>query len=76
MKIKISITLSETVLTAIDRNMGEFKSRSDFIEPAARDYLRQLARLERERKDRDILDRRAEALNKEAEEVLAFQVAS
>lgn len=75
MKVKTSITLSDDVLTAIDRNIGEYKSRSDFIENAAKHFLSQRARMDSDRKDREILDRRAEALNKEAEDVLDFQVA-
>lgn len=75
MKIKTSITLSDDVLAEIDRNIGEFKSRSDFIENAAKHFLAQMARMESDRKDREIIDRHAEALNKEAEDVLDFQVA-
>jgi metal-responsive CopG/Arc/MetJ family transcriptional regulator len=75
MKIKTSITLSDNVLDAIDRNIGEHKNRSDFIEAAARRYLAQLAKDEKDRRDLEIINRRAEALNQEAEEVLEYQVA-
>ncbi|MBU1693417.1 MAG: hypothetical protein KKC51_05570 [Verrucomicrobia bacterium] len=75
MKIKTSITLSDGVLDAINRNIGEHKNRSDFIEAAALRYLAQLARDRKERRDLEIINRRAVALNKEAKEVLAYQVA-
>jgi metal-responsive CopG/Arc/MetJ family transcriptional regulator len=74
MKVKTSITLSDNVLTAIDRKMGDFKSRSDFLEFAAKSYLAQLARTEKDKKDLEIINRRAEAINREAEDVLDFQV--
>jgi metal-responsive CopG/Arc/MetJ family transcriptional regulator len=76
MKIKTSITLSDDLLTNIDRNLGDFKSRSDFIEVAAKNYLSQRARMESDRRDREIIDRRAAAMNKEAEAVLDFQVST
>ena len=75
MKIKTSITLSDRVLDAIDRNIGEHKNRSDFIEAAARRYLSQLAKDKEDRRDLEIINRCADALNKEAEEVLDYQVA-
>ena len=74
MKVKTSITLSDSVLTAIDRKMGDFKSRSDFLEFAAKSYLAQLARTEKDNRDLEIINRRADAINREAEDILDFQV--
>ena len=74
MKVKTSITLSEKLLAEIDRHSSEFRSRSEFLERAARDYLRQLTRRELEQRDLSIIDRRADALNAEAEDVLSYQV--
>ena len=74
MKVKTSVTLSGGLLTAIDRKCGGFKSRSEFIEVAAKSYLAQLSRSERDRKDLEIIDRKSDALNREAEDVLDFQV--
>ena len=74
MKVKISITLSEDVLTAIDANLEDYRSRSEFLEEAARDLLARRARAEAEARDLEILNRRAKALNAEAEDVLAYQV--
>jgi metal-responsive CopG/Arc/MetJ family transcriptional regulator len=76
MKIKTSITLSDDLLTKIDRNLGNFKNRSNFIENAAKSYLSQLARSENDKRDREIIDRKAAAMNKEAEAVLDFQVST
>ena len=74
MKVKTSITLSGDVLRAIDRHHSEFKSRSEFLEAAARGFLTRLARTKAERRDLEIINRDADALNAEAEDVLAYQV--
>jgi metal-responsive CopG/Arc/MetJ family transcriptional regulator len=74
MKVKTSITLSEDLLGAIDRHQPEFNSRSEFLEAAARSYLVRLARKRAERRDLEIINRHADALNAEAEDVLTFQV--
>lgn len=75
MKVKTSITLSGEVLGLIDRHHGEFRSRSEFLERAARVMLAHLARTEAEQRDLEIINRRADKLNAEAEDVLAYQVA-
>ncbi len=74
MKIKTSITLSNEVLKAIDLHIGEYRSRSEFIETAARKFIAQLAREEAERKDLELLNRHSDSLNAEAEDVLTYQV--
>jgi len=74
MKIKTSITLSDDVLKAIDLYSDEYKSRSEFLETAARKLIAQLARKEAEERDLEIINRRADTLNAEAEDVLTYQV--
>lgn len=74
MKVKTSITVASDVLVAIDRHSGEFKSRSEFLETSARELLARLARSAAERRDLEIINRRAEKLNAEAEDVLSYQV--
>jgi len=74
MKIKTSITLSNEVLKAIDLHIGEYRSRSEFIETAARKFIAQLAREEAERKDLELINRHSVSLNAEAEDVLTYQV--
>ena len=75
MKIKTSITLSEELVHDIDELFGDKKNRSQFIEEALRDYLvRQLSK-KRDLADMDILNRKADKLNKEAADVLSYQVA-
>ena len=79
MKVKTSITLSENLLQAIDtraREQGDhYKNRSDFIETALWTFITQLFRDEQNARDLEIINRRAEYLNAEAEDVLAYQVA-
>jgi metal-responsive CopG/Arc/MetJ family transcriptional regulator len=75
MKIKTSITLSEDVLKAVDkRTKQQKKTRSDFIEAALRAFIQQLIREEQNARDLEIINRNADALNKEAAEVLEYQV--
>ena len=74
MKTKTSITLSDEILKAIDLHLGEYKSRSEFLEMAARKFLAQLARKKAEQRDFKIINRRADSLNTEAEDVLTYQV--
>jgi metal-responsive CopG/Arc/MetJ family transcriptional regulator len=75
MKVKTSITLSREVLGLIDERHAEFRSRSEFLERAAKAFLVQLARTEAERRDLEIINQHADELNAEAEDVLAYQVA-
>ncbi len=74
MKAKTSVTLDPELVQGIDRRAGDFRSRSEFIEAAVEHYLRHLERSERERHDLETLNQKADALNKEAEDVLAYQV--
>jgi metal-responsive CopG/Arc/MetJ family transcriptional regulator len=73
MKVKTSITLSEEILEAIDLHMGEYRSRSEFIETAAWTFIAQSARKKAERRDLEIINRHADSLNAEAEDVLTYQ---
>jgi metal-responsive CopG/Arc/MetJ family transcriptional regulator len=74
MKIKTSITLSDEILEAIDLHIGGYRSRSEFLETAARTFIAQLTRKEAERRDLEIINRQADSLNAEAEDVLTYQV--
>jgi len=60
MKIKTSITLSEEILEAIDLHIGEYRSRSEFLETAVRQFIGQLAREKAERRDLEIINRDAD----------------
>lgn len=74
MKIKTSVTLSEDLMQAIDRHGSAFNSRSEFLEAAARVFLNRLARTKADRHDLDLINKNADELNAEAEDVLAYQV--
>ncbi|MFZ0134051.1 MAG: ribbon-helix-helix domain-containing protein [Desulfobacterales bacterium] len=74
MKIKTSITLSSDVLEAIDLYVGQYRSRSEFIETAARKFIALLARKEADQRELDLINRHAASLNAEAEDVLNYQV--
>lgn len=74
MKTKTSVTLDGRLLRGIDQHAADYRSRSEFIGAAVEHFMRHLERQEAERRDLDILNRHADALNKEAEDVLAYQV--
>ncbi|MGB7291641.1 MAG: ribbon-helix-helix domain-containing protein [Thermodesulfobacteriota bacterium] len=74
MKVKTSITLSEDIIEAIDQWSTRFKNRSEFIESALRAYMAKLIRDEQNAKDLAIINERVERLNKEAADVLNYQV--
>lgn len=67
MRRKTSVTLAEETLDAIDELAGPEANRSRVIEEAVVEYL------ERRRREVEILDRQAESLNREVEDVLAYQ---
>jgi len=74
-KIKTSVSLSEELLRAIDKQTRQYKkSRSEFIESALWTFIGQLIRDELNARDLEIINQRAEYLNKEADDVLAYQV--
>ncbi len=73
MKVKTSITLDETLLAALDKGREEKKSRSDLIETAIREYLMRRDRAERYAREMELMDKYADEINAEAEDVLSYQ---
>jgi len=74
MKAKTSITLSEDLLKEVDQIIKGATSRSNFIEQAIKNFLKQKQREKRERTDFDILNQHSDRLNTEAGDVLSYQV--
>lgn len=75
MKVKTSVTLSEDLLSTIDKRARKLKkNRSEFIETAVAVFLEQLDRREISARDMEIISRHADELNAEAEDVLGYQV--
>jgi metal-responsive CopG/Arc/MetJ family transcriptional regulator len=73
MKEKTSITLSREVLKDIDRIAGSKQSRSAFIEAVLAQYLRKRARAQVEARDLELINRAADELSTEVEDVLRYQ---
>ncbi|MBM4388191.1 MAG: ribbon-helix-helix protein, CopG family [Deltaproteobacteria bacterium] len=73
MKVKTSITLSRDLLETIDERTRH-KNRSDFIETALWEYIARIVREEQNKRDINIINKRSKYLNKEAEDVLSYQV--
>jgi hypothetical protein len=74
MKVKTSITLSALTIKAVAELAGPGMPRSRVIERAVLEFVERRRRQLREQKDLKILNRCADRLNREIEDVLAFQV--
>ena len=74
MKIKTSITLSDYLVEQIDSMLSSSENRSNFIEEAVKKYIELKRRRTRDRNDLEILNSNIERLNREAEDVLSYQV--
>ncbi|OGC07527.1 hypothetical protein A2V82_08995 [candidate division KSB1 bacterium RBG_16_48_16] len=74
MKIKTSLTLSKELISVIDKKSAGHKSRSDFIENALWTYLNYLIRQEKNKLDLRIINENSDFLNREARDVLDYQV--
>jgi metal-responsive CopG/Arc/MetJ family transcriptional regulator len=74
MKVKTSITLSKGLLKEIDLIISKSGNRSLFIEEAIKNYLIHKKRNLRNKNDLDIINRSADELNKEADDILSYQV--
>jgi len=73
-RVKTSITLSEDLVREMDKLSDLYGNRSALVEQAVRRFLAAESRRARDAQDLEILNRRAEKLNKEAREVLSYQV--
>jgi metal-responsive CopG/Arc/MetJ family transcriptional regulator len=74
MKIKTSVTLSEDILQDLERVAGKGLSRSAIIERALRDYISRRAKKLRDAADLQILNKNFKRLNREASDVLTYQI--
>jgi len=73
MKEKTSITLSKEVLAGVDRMAGSKQSRSAFIEAVLTQYLHKQARAQIEARDLELINKAADELSAEVEDVLRYQ---
>lgn len=74
MKRKTSVTLSDDVVKSVDRIARKGEPRSRVLERLLREALAARARDEAHERDRNLLNRHADALNAEVEDVLGYQV--
>lgn len=72
MRVKISITLAEATLEALDR-LVDARSRSEVIEQAILEHLQRLKDEARDERERELLDAHADELNAEMSDVLEYQ---
>lgn len=73
MKVKTSVTLRASTVKALDELAGPGTPRSGIIEQAVTEFVERRRRQLREQKDLEILNRCADQLNREVEDILTFQ---
>ena len=73
MRIKTSVSLSFDVLDQVGQYTQDGE-RSDFIEKALWKYIEELRRNERDNQDLKKINRASNFLNKEAKDILDYQV--
>jgi metal-responsive CopG/Arc/MetJ family transcriptional regulator len=73
MKEKTSITLSSDLLAYVDESAGAARSRSAFIEQVLREYFKEKVRQAINQRDLELINANADALNREAMDVLRYQ---
>lgn len=73
MKIKTTVSISQELLTVMDEFLDNDRNRSRFLEEAAWNYIASLRRIQRSARDIEIIDRRADYLNAEVLDALAYQ---
>ncbi len=74
MKVKTSITLSEDIVKRVNTVAETGESRSEVIERMLREGFAELDKRERDRRELELINRNADKLNEEAEDVLSYQV--
>jgi len=74
MKVKTSVTLSEEIVEELDRITADGANRSQMVERAVAEFIERQRRRIRETRDLEILNRSAEDLNEEVDDVLSYQV--
>lgn len=73
MKIKISVTLSASLLSQVDQLVIAPCTRSAIIEEAVQQYLANKARRERDARELQILNAHADEFNAEMADILSYQ---
>ena len=73
MRVKTSVSLAEETIRTID-SLASGSNRSRVIEDAVREFAERRRRAARDERDLRILNRAADALNREMEDVLEYQV--
>ena len=74
MKIKTSVTLSGELVKAIAKYRTAYSNRSGFIEAAIWAYIDQIVSERQSARDVEMINRMADLLNAEAEDILSYQV--
>lgn len=74
MKVKTLISVEKDLLDTVDKLSGKNRKRSEFIEAAIHAYVANLPRSNKEVDDLEIINEFVDILNREAMDVLDYQV--
>ena len=73
MKVKTSVTLSEELVEELDDMTSDDSNRSQMIERAVAEFIERERRQLRDVRDLETLNRSADELNQEIDDVLTYQ---
>ncbi len=73
MRVKAVVTLPKEIMLSVDALTDKKHKRSAVIEIALRDFFHNKAKVERYRRELEIINTNAEKLNEEALDVLEYQ---
>lgn len=74
MRTEIRVLLSKDVVASLEKRLGPREDRSEFIEEAVQRSLARRDRALETARDIEIIQRNADRLNEEAEDVLGYQI--
>ncbi len=74
MSVKLSIVLPDDLVEAMNAFSKPYKSRSQFIEKALKQFIANLKREEQNRRDLELINRYASRLNQEMHDALEYQI--
>jgi metal-responsive CopG/Arc/MetJ family transcriptional regulator len=74
MGIKLSVVLPVELVEAMNDLSKPYKSRSQFIEQAIKQFIANIKREEQNRRDLELINRHAKRLNEETHDALEYQI--
>lgn len=74
MSVKLSVVLPEDLVETMNDLSKPYKSRSQFIERAIKQFIANIKREEQNHRDLELINRNAKRLNEETHDALEYQI--